>query len=72
MSFASIFPDLYDLNFIIFSKWKIGGFEKITFTIFLQFFLRGSNYGMAWMGLNLYDYHGFLANCIQEYLEFRV
>ena len=31
MPFASIFPGLHTLNLIIFSKLKIGGFEKVTF-----------------------------------------
>ena len=47
---TSIFPDLHALNFIIFSKWKIGEFEKNYIFWIHQFSL---------LHLHSYDYYGF-------------
>jgi hypothetical protein len=67
-------PDFHGLNLVIFFKWKISGFEKKNmffestnfsiqkFKIHIFCFISieiVKNYGVAWIGLNYYDYQDF-------------
>ena len=66
--------NFHGLNLVFFFKWKVSGFEKIIFFEFTNFQFKNSNYifffvsspmksvtnyGVAWIGLNYYDYQDF-------------
>ena len=75
-------PDFHGPNLVIFSKWKIENwwiwkikfFESPIFNSKIFFFVSSplksvTNYRLAWMGLNFYDYHGFQPKITPAYLN---